>query len=153
MSECTTHDLTHEGNNVAVVIKSQPTLCDPMDCSPSGYSFHGNTPGKNTGVGCHSLLQGIFQTQGLTPGSPALADAYFTIWATSEPRSNFQDNPNPSLQVQMLPLMWKEMFQVSDKNFKLLGFPGDSVVKNLPANAGDTGLIPGSRKIPHAVQL
>ena len=23
------------------------------------------------------------------------------------------------------------------------GFPGDSVVKNLPVNAGDTGLIPG----------
>ena len=24
--------------------------------------------GKNTGVGCHSLLQGIFQTEGLNPG-------------------------------------------------------------------------------------
>ena len=29
-----------------------------------------------------------------------------------------------------------------------MGFPGGSVVKNLPANAGDTGSIPGSRKIP-----
>ena len=27
-----------------------------------------NSPGKNTGVGCHSLLQGIFQTQGLNLG-------------------------------------------------------------------------------------
>ena len=27
-----------------------------------------NSPGKNTGVGCHSLLQGIFLTQGLNPG-------------------------------------------------------------------------------------
>ena len=27
-----------------------------------------NSPGKNTGVGCHSLLQGIFPTQGLNPG-------------------------------------------------------------------------------------
>ena len=26
---------------------------------------HGDSPGKNTGVGCHALLQGIFQTQGL----------------------------------------------------------------------------------------
>ena len=26
-----------------------------------------NSPGKNTGVGCHSLLQGIFLTQGLNP--------------------------------------------------------------------------------------
>ena len=31
-----------------------------------------NSPGKNTGVGCHSLLQGIFLTQGIEPGSPAL---------------------------------------------------------------------------------
>ena len=28
------------------------------------------------------------------------------------------------------------------------GFPGDSVVKNLPVNAGDTGLIPGSGRSP-----
>ena len=45
------------------------------------------------------------------------------------------------------------------KNHKLLksksihrDFPGGSVVKNPPANAGDTGLIPWSRKIPHATQ-
>ena len=29
-------------------------------------------PGKNTGVGCHCLLQGIFPTQGIKPQSPAL---------------------------------------------------------------------------------
>ena len=28
------------------------------------------------------------------------------------------------------------------------GFPGGSVVKNLPANAGDTSLIPGSERPP-----
>ena len=28
------------------------------------------SPGKNTGVGCHALLQGIFPTQGLNPGLP-----------------------------------------------------------------------------------
>ena len=38
-----------------------------MDCSPSGFSVHGDSPGKNTGVGCHALLQGIFLTQGLNP--------------------------------------------------------------------------------------
>ena len=27
-----------------------------------------NSPGKNTGVGCHSILQGIFATQGSNPG-------------------------------------------------------------------------------------
>ena len=34
------------------------TLCSPMDCS---------LPGKNTGVGYHALLQGIFPTQGPNP--------------------------------------------------------------------------------------
>ena len=33
-----------------------------MDCSPPGSSM--DFPGKNTGVGCHFLLQGIFPTQG-----------------------------------------------------------------------------------------
>ena len=45
-------------------LQSCPTLCDPMDCSPPGSSVHGDSLGKNTGVGCHTLLQGIFLTQG-----------------------------------------------------------------------------------------
>ena len=43
---------------------SHPTLCDPVDCSPPGSSVHGDPPGKDTGVGCHALLLGIFPTQG-----------------------------------------------------------------------------------------
>ena len=42
-------------------------LFDPMDYSLPGSSVHGNSPGKNTGVGCRALLQGIFPTQGLNP--------------------------------------------------------------------------------------
>ena len=33
-------------------------------------SVHGDSLSKNTGVGCHALLQGIFQTQGSKPGLP-----------------------------------------------------------------------------------
>ena len=39
-----------------------------MDCSPPGSSIHGNSPGKNTRVGCRALLQEIFPIQGLNPG-------------------------------------------------------------------------------------
>ena len=46
------------------------TLCDPMDCSPPGSSVHGDSSGKNTGVGCHALLQGLFATQRSNPGLP-----------------------------------------------------------------------------------
>ena len=45
-----------------------PTLCDPMDCSPSGSSVHGDSPGENTEVGFHALLQGIVPTQGWNTG-------------------------------------------------------------------------------------
>ena len=34
-----------------------PNLCHPMELSPSSSSVHGDSPGKNTGVGCHFLLQ------------------------------------------------------------------------------------------------
>ena len=45
-----------------------PILCNPMDHSSPGSSVHEDFPGKNTGVGCHALLQGIFPTQGSNPG-------------------------------------------------------------------------------------
>ena len=47
-----------------LVAQSCPTLCDLMGCSPPGFSVQGDSPGKNTGVGFHSLLQGIFSTKG-----------------------------------------------------------------------------------------
>ena len=39
-----------------------------VDCSPARLLCLWNSPGKNTGVGSHSLLQGIFSTQGLNLG-------------------------------------------------------------------------------------
>ena len=49
---------------------SHVRLCNPMAYSPPGSSVHGESPGKNTGVGCHALLQGILPTQGSNPGLP-----------------------------------------------------------------------------------
>ena len=52
---------------VCVCAQSLPlclTLCDPVDFSLPGSSVYGDSLGKNTGVGCHALLQGIFPTQG-----------------------------------------------------------------------------------------
>ena len=44
-------------------------FCDPVNFSPPG-SCSWNSPGKNTGVGCHALLHGIFPIQGSNPGLP-----------------------------------------------------------------------------------
>ena len=53
-------------------------------CSSPGLSVDGDSPGKNTGVGCHALLQGIFPTQRQNPGLmfPALAGRFFTTSIT-----------------------------------------------------------------------
>ena len=54
---------------------SHVQLCDLMDCSPPGSSVHGVFPGKNIGVGCRFLIQGIFtnlQTEPESPVTPAL---------------------------------------------------------------------------------
>ena len=47
---------------LCLVVQSCPTLCDPMDYSPQGSPLSMGSPGQNTGVGCHALLQGIFPT-------------------------------------------------------------------------------------------
>ena len=41
----------------AKLLQSCPTLCDPIVGSPPGSTIPGILPGKNTGVGCHFLLQ------------------------------------------------------------------------------------------------
>ena len=43
---------------------------NPMDCSLPGFSVHGDSPSKNTGMGCHDFLQGILPTQRSNPGLP-----------------------------------------------------------------------------------
>ena len=52
---------------MSVCLQSCLTLYNPMDCSPPVSSVLGIYPGKNTGVSCHALLQGMFLTQGSNP--------------------------------------------------------------------------------------
>ena len=55
----------------------------PHRLQPTRLLCPWNSPGKNTGVGSHSLLQGIFQTQGSNPGLLHCRQI-LTIWATRE---------------------------------------------------------------------
>ena len=76
---------------LCLVTQSCPTLCDPIDSSPPGSSVHGDSPGKNTGMGCHFLLQGIFPTQGLNPGLPCCRQILY--------QQSHQGRPIPYLYV------------------------------------------------------
>ena len=97
------------------------TLCDPMDCSPPGSSVHGDSPGKNPGVGCHALLQGVFPTQGWNPGLPHRRQILY--------RLSYKGSP-PLLLLFM-------MFSCFFLSFKKKGFSltsGSLVVNNLPGS-------------------
>ena len=74
------------------VVQLCPTLCNPMDCSPPGSSVHGDSPGKNTGVVCHALLQGIFPTQGSNPCLLHWQAGPFTTSATWESQGYSRPN-------------------------------------------------------------
>ena len=56
-----------EHRHTCSVTQSCLTLCNPTDSSPPGSSYPWNFPGKNTGMGCHFLLQGIFPSQESNP--------------------------------------------------------------------------------------
>ena len=87
-----------------------------------------NSPGQNTGVGSHSLLQGIFPTQMSNQG--LLHYRWILYQMSHQECSQF-----------LFHLFWGSVI-------RHMGFPGGSVVKNPPANAGGPGFIPRSGRSP-----
>ena len=84
---------------VCLVAQSCLTLCNPMDCSPPGSSVHEDSPGKNTGVGCHALLRGIFPNQGSNPGLPYCRWILYQLsHQGSQPIPSPGDLPNPGIK-------------------------------------------------------
>ena len=75
-------------------LKSYPSLCDAVDCSPW------DSPGKNTGVGCHALLQGIFPTQGIELKSLHWQVSSLTL---SQQRSPLLSLPGFSVKFRVYP--------------------------------------------------
>ena len=76
--------LSFMGYSVSLKVKvaqSCPTLCNLVD----SYSPW-NSLLQNTGVGTHSLLQGIFPTQGLNPGLPHCRQILYQVSHQGSPR-------------------------------------------------------------------
>ena len=67
--------------------------CDPVDCSSPRPLRPWDSPGKNTGVGCHFLLRGIFLTHGSNPslqlGRPTLY--HCAAWEAPSRLSSWSD--------------------------------------------------------------
>ena len=64
--------------DACLVAQSCPSLCNTKGYSQPGSSVHGGSPGKNTEVGCHVLLQGIFPHRDQTQVS-CIAGGFFTL--------------------------------------------------------------------------
>ena len=64
--------INHGLKSKSEVAQSCLTLCDPMDCSLQGSSVRGIFQARLLEWVCHFLIQGIFPTQGLNLGPPAL---------------------------------------------------------------------------------
>ena len=94
-----------------LVAQSFPTLCDHMDCSPPGSSIH-NSPGKNTGVGCHFLTPGDLPNPGTEPRSPT-SQADSSVWVTRTPWT-VADQVPLSIILQARILEWVAIFLLQD---------------------------------------
>ena len=68
---------------LCLVTQSRPNLCNPMDCSPSVPSVHGDSPGKNTGMGSMASSRESSQPRDLTQVS-CIAGGFVNVWAIRE---------------------------------------------------------------------
>ena len=79
------------------VAQSCPTLCNPWTVACTRLLHPWDFPGKNTRVGCHFLLQGVFPTQGSNLVS-GIAGRRFTFQATREAAYPFNSTKMHILQ-------------------------------------------------------
>ena len=80
-----------------VCAQSLMSDCDPKDCSLPGFSVHWDSPGKNTGVDCHALIQ----VSNLCLSVSLLAGGLFTTsttWKASKPVNDYHTK-NPSSKI------------------------------------------------------
>ena len=77
-----------------LVAKSGPVLCDPMGLRPTRLLRSWDSPGKNTGVGCHFILQGIFPIQGSNPGCLHYRQILYSLSHQGSPKRKHSILPN-----------------------------------------------------------
>ena len=68
---------------VVLIAKSRPTLCNSMDCSPTGLLCPRDSPGKNAEVVAISFSRGSSQP-GVEPMSPEFTGRFFTTEPTEK---------------------------------------------------------------------
>ena len=107
------------------------TLCHPNGLEPSRLLCQWNFPGRNTGVGCHFLLQGSSQhrDQSVSPMSLVLAGRFSTIeppgkplWSTKKSKLNALTTSNWLIRKKET---WKNVRGNFMKNLKIENLSDD----------------------------
>ena len=103
--------------------ESRSAVSDSLQ--PHGLYSPWNSPGQNTGVGCHSLLQGIFPTQESNPGLPHCGQILYQLSHQGSPRIHWYIEaklclPERRCNSNSRMKYWLE-FTVSIADFKVTG--------------------------------
>ena len=123
--------ISHNGRWVAVLAAQLfPILWDPIDCRLlcSWYS-----PGENTGVGCTPFSRASSQPRDQTQVS-CIADGSFTVWASRETKSTYQNQRPAMADLHVLLLTnWHFLFCPFHlpAAFSLLAWEGPSPYQHL----------------------
>ena len=126
----------------------------PLELQPTGLLYPWDFPGKNTGVGCHFLLQGIFSTQRSDLGLPHCRQTvyhlscqgshYLSEWLLSKKINN-----STGKDIEKRKPLCTIGGNVNWYNhYRKWGFPGGSEGKESTCDEGDLGSIPGSGSSP-----
>ena len=85
------YNFTYMGSSYCccLVAKLCLTLLQCHGLGPARLLCPRDSPGKNAGLGCHLLLQGIFPDPGIKPMSPALAVGLSTVELAGKPPYGF----------------------------------------------------------------
>ena len=122
-----------------------------LDCSLPGSSVDKDSPGKNTGVGCHALLQKVLPTQLSNPGFPHSR----RILLPSEPLEKPKNTGVRNLSLLQQSFLAQESNQGSVDSLppelpvvtNKCNFPGGSLLESA-CNSGDLGSIPRLKRCP-----
>ena len=130
-------------------LQSCPTLCDPTDGSPPRLPRPWDSPGKNTGVGCHFLLQcmKVKSESEVAQPCPTLSDPKDCSLPGSSVHRIFQARVLEWLGTNntCMNCVWLHFFKSRVISH---GRPLWLSGKESACNAGDVGLIPRSGRSP-----
>ena len=96
---------------LCLVIQSCLTL-QPHGLYPARLLCPWDSPGKNTGVGCHALLQGIFPTQGSNPGLPHCKRILYQLKEAKPSKSSRELVTIPWHLMKSVPKVTKQMVNI-----------------------------------------